>query len=271
MSAPGMASASVRAAGLARVDRFPAVHQLLAAFVDDALDVADDDVLAPRPERDEEIERGERRSACARADDLDLANLLAGELERVDDRRGNDDRRAVLVVVEHRNAHPGLRLLLDLETLRALDVLEIDSAEGRLEGDDDVDQLVDVLLRHLDVEHVYSGEFLEQDRLALHHRLARERADIAEAEHGGSVRQNRDEVLARGVDRSGVGVGRDRFAGECDAGRIGERKVALVGERLGGDDLELSRPRRAVEVQGIRLEIGRAFLGHSRLPSTSYA
>ena len=88
----------------------------------------------------------------------------------------------MLIVVEHGNAHAGLRLLLDLETFGTLDVLEIDSAEGRLERDDDVDQLVDVQFRHLDVEDVDAGEFLEQNRLAFHHRLGRERADRAEAQ-----------------------------------------------------------------------------------------
>ena len=73
-----------------------------------------------------------------------LANPLAGELKRVDNRRGNNDRRPMLIIVEDGNAHAGLRLLLDLETLGTLDVLEIDSAKGRFERDDDVDQLVDI-------------------------------------------------------------------------------------------------------------------------------
>ena len=56
----------------------------------------------------------------------------------------------------------------------------------------------DVLLVDLDVEHVDAGEFLEQDRLALHHRLGGERADVAEAEHRGAVGDHRHEVGARG-------------------------------------------------------------------------
>ena len=105
-------------------------------------------------------------------------------------------------------------------------------------------------LRHLDVEDVDAGEFLEQNRLAFHHRLGRQRADRAEAQHGRAVGEHRDQVLARGVDRRAVGIGRDRLAGKGDAGRIGEREVALVGERLGGDDLKLSRSRRAVKHAG---------------------
>ena len=250
ISAPANNVGERARARLPRVDRLPAVHQFLAALIDDALDVADDDVLALGAERDEQIEGGERRSARARANDLDLADLLAGELERVDDRRRDDNRRAMLIVVEYRNAHAGLGLLLDLETFRTLDVLEIDAAERRLERDDDVDELVDVQFRDLNVEHVDAGEFLEQDRLAFHHRLGRERSDRSKAEHGRSVGQHRDEILARGQRRRGVGVGGDRLAGKGDARRIGERQVALVGERLGRDDLELAGPRLAVEIAG---------------------
>ena len=227
-------------AGVSGVDLLPAVHQLLAALVDDAFDVADEDVVALRPQRDQQVERGERRRARARADDLDLVDLLAVEFERVDDGGGDDDRRAMLVVMEDRNAHARLRLLLDLEALGALDVFEVDAAEGRLERNDDVDELVDIQFRDLDVEHVDAGEFLEQHRLAFHHRLGGERADGAEAEHGGAVGEDGDEILARGVARRAVRVGGDRLAGKGDARRIGERKIALVGERLGGDDLELA-------------------------------
>ena len=251
--------------GLPRVSRLPAVHQGLAALEDDAFDVADDDVLALRAERDEKIERGERRRARARTDDPHLVDRLAGQLQRVGDRGRDDDGGAVLVVVEDGNAHAGLRLFLDLETFGTLDVLEIDPAEGRLERDDDVDQLVDIRLGDLDVEDVDAGEFFEEDRLAFHHRLARERADGAEAQHGGAVGEHGDQILTGGVDRRLSRIGGDREARKRHAGRIGERQIALIGERLRRDDLELPGPRRAVKVQGVRLEIGGALDGHCAL------
>ena len=71
--------------------------------------------------------------------------------------------------------------------LRRLDVFEIDAAEGRLERLDDADDLFRILRVQLDVEDVDVGESLEQDALALHHRLRGERADVAQAEHGGAV------------------------------------------------------------------------------------
>ena len=106
---------------------------------------------------------------------------LPTQLQAVQDGRADDDGRAVLVVVEHRDLHALAQLALDVEALGRLDVLEVDAAEGRLERGDDVDQLVGVVLGELDVEHVDAGELLEQAALALHHRLAGERTDVAEA------------------------------------------------------------------------------------------
>ena len=252
--------------GLARVSRLPAVHQFLAALVDDALDVADENVFFDRAERDEKIERSERGRACARDDDLDLVNRLACEFERIGHRRRDDDRGAVLVVVKDGNAHASFRPFLDVETFRPLDVLEVDAAEGWLERDDDVDELVDVGFVDLDVEDVDARELLEEYRLALHHRLTGERADRAEAEHCGAVGEHGDEILARRQMVRLVRVRRDRLAGEGDARRIGEREVALIGERLCRRDLQLAGARLAMEMQGVGFKVGRAFACHISVP-----
>ncbi len=229
-----------------RIDRLPAVHQLLAPLIDDAFDVGHPDVVRLGAERDQEIEAGERRGARPGGDDLHRVEPLAAQAQRVLHGGGDDDRGAVLVVMEHRDLHARLEPRFDLEALRRLDVLEIDAAERRLERGDDLDHALDLLGRDLDVEHVDAGEFLEQDRLALHHRLAGERADVAEPEHGGAVADHGDEVGPRGELGGLAGVRRDRLAGRGDARRIREREIALIGERLGRRDLEFSRGRPAV-------------------------
>ena len=105
-------------------------------------------------EAHQQVEARERRGACAGADELDLGQILADDAQAVGDRRADDDRGAVLVVVEHRDLHPLAQLALDVEALRRLDVLEVDAAEGRLERRDDVDQLVGVAFVDLDVEAI---------------------------------------------------------------------------------------------------------------------
>ena len=65
---------------------------------------------------------------------LNFVDVAAGQLERVDEAGGGDDRGAVLVVVEDGDVEQLLQLLLDDEAVGRLDVLEVDAAEGRARG-----------------------------------------------------------------------------------------------------------------------------------------
>ena len=105
----------------------------------------------------------------------------------------------MLVVVEDRDVHQLAQALLDDEAFRRFDVLEVDAAEGGPEIAHGIDELVDVLGVDLEIDAVDVGKALEQDRLALHHRLAGERADVAQAEYGGAVGDDSDQVAARRV------------------------------------------------------------------------
>ena len=96
-----------------------------------------------------------------------------------------------------------------------------------------------------------SANCLKRFALAFHDRLAGERADVAESEHGGAVGDDGDEVAARRVLVGGVGIVLDREAGLGDAGRVGEREVALVVERLGGDDGDLAGASARVIVESV--------------------
>src|SRR4029079_6976629 len=92
---------------------------------------------------------------------------------------------------------------------------------------------------------------LEQAGLALHDRLAGERPDVAQPQHGRALGDDRDQVAARGVLPGKLGGRRDLQARLGDAGRIRERQVALRDERLGGDDLDLSGPPGTVVVERV--------------------
>ena len=107
-----------------------------------------------------------------------------------------------------------------------------------------------------DIEHVDPGEFLEENRLAFHHRFAGERANVAEAQNGGAVGDHRDEVLPDREFGRGAGIGGDREAGGGDAGRIGEREIMLRGKRLRRLDLEFAGARRTMVEERARRQIG---------------
>ena len=108
----------------------------------------------------------------------------------------------------------------------------------RLEQLAEPDDVVGILGADLEVEHVEVGELLEEIPLSLHHRLAGQRADVAEPEHGGAVGDDGDEVPLRRVLVGVLGILLDLEAGLGDAGGVGEREIALVVERLGRE-----RPR----------------------------
>ena len=69
----------------------------------------------------------------------------------------------------------------------------------------------------LEIDAIHVGEAFEQDGLALHHRLAGQRADIAQAQHGGAVGNHRHQVALDGVVVGGRGVALDLQAGRGDA------------------------------------------------------
>ena len=111
-----------------------------------------------------------------------------------------------------------------------------------------VDEPLRVLGVDLDVDRIDVGEALEQHRLAFHHRLGGERAEIAQAEDRGAVGNHRDEIALGGQLIGAAGIVGDRLHRHRDAGRISEAEVALGRHRLGGDDLDLPGPAARVEV-----------------------
>ena len=106
-----------------------------------------------------------------------------------------------------------------------------------------------ILGRDFEVDGIDVGEALEQHRLAFHHRLGGERAAIAEAEDGGAVGDDGDEIALGGVVVGLALVLGDRQHRNGDARRIGQRQIALRRHRLGGDDFELAGPALAVKQQ----------------------
>ena len=114
------------------------------------------------------------------------------------------------------------RVFFDLEAVGSLDVFEIDAAEGGLEQLAELDDLFGIVAVDFDVEDVDIGKALEQHGFAFHDGLAGERADIAQAEHGGAVAQNRDQIAAAGVFEGVLRILLDFQTGLGYAGRVGQ-------------------------------------------------
>src|SRR5207342_1928848 len=123
--------------------------------------VGDENVFVLHAECDQHVEAGDAGGTGAAGGELHVADVLAEYEQGVEHGGADDDRGAVLIIVEYRNAHARAQLALDFETLRRLDVFEIDAAERGLEAGDDVDEFVGIVLVDLEIEHVDAGEFLE--------------------------------------------------------------------------------------------------------------
>ncbi|ETH82474.1 hypothetical protein L559_1027 [Bordetella pertussis STO1-CHOC-0017] len=226
--------------GLAGEAFLVGVHQLLAALVDHAFDVGDPDMLQRQSQVHQQIQAGQGGGAGARGHQLDVLDALAGHGQAVDHGRAYGDGGAVLVVVEHRDLHALAQLALDREALRRLDVFQVDAAEGGFQPGDDLHQLVRVGLVDLDVEHVQPGELLEQHRLAFHHRLGGQRADVAQPQHRRAVGDHAHQVAPPGVAEHIHRIVDDLLAGGGHARRVGQAEVALIAQLFGGGDRNLA-------------------------------
>ena len=139
------------------------------------------------PQRHQQVHTGNRCGASAGNHHANIGDIFLHHAQAVKNSGGTDNRRAVLVVVEHRNVHTFAQLLLNVEAFRRFNVFEVDAAKGRLQRRHHVDKFVRISLIHFDIENVNTGELLEQNALTFHHRLTGQRANIAEAEHRGAV------------------------------------------------------------------------------------
>ena len=206
-------------------------------------------------QRHQQVHTGDGRGASAGDHHAHVGEIFLYHAQAVENGGGADNGRSVLVVMEHGNVHTLAQLLLDIETFRRFDVFQVDPAEGRLQRGHHVDEFVRIEFVHLDIEHVDTGEFLEQYPLPFHHRLTGQRADVAQTQHRRAVRDHGDKVATRGVF-----VGRQRiffdFQTRCShARRIGQRQIALGCQRLGWGDLDFPRDRKLVKIEGTLFQL----------------
>ena len=151
--------------------RFPLVHGALAALIDDAGAIDQRHILMRYTHAFDKFDTGNRRRAGTVRDNLDILHLAPGDVKRVDQAGGGDDGGAVLIIMKHRNFQTFTKLLFDDKAFRRLDVFKIDPAKTWRQHGHRLCELVGVPGVHLKVDTINVGEFLEQDRLAFHHRL----------------------------------------------------------------------------------------------------
>ncbi len=151
-----------------------------------------------------------------------LRDVFAGDFQGIQQRGRGDNGRAVLIVMENGDFHGAPQLFFDQETLRRLDVFEIDAAEGRLKHLTGTDYLAGIMGGEFDIENVNIRKALEQNAFSFHHGFSGERPYVAQTEHGGAVSDHRDEVSLGGVFIGKTGVAFDGEAGNGNPGGISQ-------------------------------------------------
>src|SRR5918997_6772211 len=135
-----------------------------------------------------------------------VLDLPGGDLEGVNERRQDHDRRAVLVVVEDRDLELVLQSFLDLEAPRRGDVLEVYAPERRGYVLYRPHDLVRVLGVEADWEGIHAGELLEERGLALHDRHRGLGPYVPEPQNRRTVGDDRHGVAFDGEVERALGV-----------------------------------------------------------------
>ena len=133
----------------------------------------------------------------------------------------------MLVIVHHRDVERLLQTILNVETFRGLDILQVDTAEGGGDTLHSLAELLGILFCHFDVKHVDTAIDLEEQTFTLHHGLAAHGADVTKAEYGCTIGDHCHQVTLVGVLVSIVGILLNLQTGISHARRVGETQVGL--------------------------------------------
>ena len=128
--------------------------QVLTIDGDDPLGVEHNDILLAGTDSHIELRTRDGGSTSTVDHNLNLRNILADDFHGILQSGGRDDGCSVLVVVHHRNIERTLQTLLNIETLRGLDVFKVNTAKGWSNAFYGLAELLGVFLVNLDVEHV---------------------------------------------------------------------------------------------------------------------
>ena len=214
--------------------------QSLHALADDAEPIHHNQIFYA--EVHQMLADGHARASRAVDDHLCRLHRLADNFQRVEQRRRNDNRRPVLVVVEDGNVADFLQLALHLKAARRGDIFQIDAAETAGNQVDGSRQLVHVLRAHAQRERVHAREFLEQHAFAFHHRHARLRADVAQAEDRRAIRNHGDHVRPPREQIALFVIIANRETRLGHARRVCEREFFAVGDMGSRRDFQLTLP-----------------------------
>ena len=195
--------------------------EVLTVNADDALGVEHDDVFLRGSDGHVQFGAGNSRSTGSVNDNLYFADVLAIDFESILQSGCRNDGSAVLVVVHDGDVEGALQAILDIETLRSLDVLEVDTSEGRSDALYCLTEFLRVFFCHLDIEDVNTTIDFEEQTLTLHDGFAAHGTDITKSEYGSTVGDDSYQIALVRVFVCIVGIFLYFQTGVGDTGRVG--------------------------------------------------
>ena len=198
-----------------------------ASGMDKTLGIKHVDMFTAHSQRHVELGAGNAGSTGPHDDNLHILQLAARQLRGVQQGGAGNHGRAMLVVMKHGNIHLLPQAFFHHEAFRSLDVLQIDGAESGFHGLDRLNQLFRLLHVQLNVKNVNIREHLEQNALALHHRLGGIRTDIAQSQNGGAVGDYAHQIGATSVQGALRRILFNAEAGLGHARGIGKSQIPL--------------------------------------------
>ncbi len=114
-----------------------------------------------------------------------------------------------------------------------------------------------------DVEHIYVGEALKQDGFTFHHRLARQRSDIAQTEYSRAVAEHGYQIASSRVFEDIVRVLLDLEAGLRNPRSVGKAQIALCATGLRRRDFDFPCTRPIVIIESLLFADEHDFLPNS--------
>ena len=197
----------------------------------------------------DQLAAGNCRCTSAIDHKLDVFQFAPGKVAGIDQPRCCNDRCTVLIIMEYRNIHDFAQALLNDETFWRLDVFKVNAAKRCAKEAYAIDKLVNVFGRNFKVDAVNIGKAFEQNSLAFHHRLGRQRAKVTKTKNGGAVGNHRNDVALGGIIICRRRVLGDFKTGHRNTRRIRQGQIALSGQRLGRRDFDFARTAAGMKQQ----------------------
>ena len=196
--------------------------EVLAIAGDNALGIEHHHILATHAKCTIKLRARNGGSTSTIDNHLHVLNILSCHLEGILQSGSRNDGRTMLVVMHHWYVERLLQTFFNVETLRRLDVFQIDATKRRGDTFNSFTKLLGVFLVYLNIKDVNAAINLEKKALTFHDRLTAHSTNIAQAQHGRSIRDNRNKVALVGIFINIVGIALNLQTRECDTRRISQ-------------------------------------------------